>query len=151
MSGAYSYIRKSFGQSFKQRSPVFRARVQAWARQRRAVRVQRPLNPGRARELGYEAKREFVVVRARVGKGKRARPSPRLGRKPGKNVKRVSLGKSLQWLAEQKALRTHNNLSLVGSYFVGSAGDVEYYEVILRDLHSHKPKAWKKANKAKQT
>lgn len=98
----------------------------------------------RARSLGYKAKKEFVIARVRVAKGKRSRPAPALGRKPGKNVKRVSLAKSLRWLAEQKALRKHKNLSLIGSYFIGSDGVSEYYEVIMRDMHSRMPKRIKK-------
>ncbi len=137
---AHAYIRKSFAKTLSTRSATLRARLVKWNKQPRIVRVEHSANPSRAHGLGYKATKEFVIVRVRMGKGNRSRPAPKLGRKPGKNVKRVAPGRSLQWFATQKALRTHRNMSVVGSYFVGESGTDHYFEVILREMHSHVPK-----------
>lgn len=130
--GAYKYIMQSFAKTTAERSGTLRKRLQEWRGQPGVIRIKKPTNPARAREIGYKAKKEVIVIRVRVQKGKRSRRRPRMGRKPGKNVKRVSMAKPLSWMATQKALRKHSNLSLVGSYKVATDGDTEYFEVILR-------------------
>ncbi len=132
----YGYIRKSFQQTFKKRSPLLRARLVKWRKTPPVVRVEKPLNPLRARSLGYKAKRGYVVVRVRVAKGKRRRRRPDLGRKPGKNRKTQPPGLSLRRLAEQRAAKRYP-LVLVNSYYVGEDGQFKYYEVIFRDENVH--------------
>ena len=75
----------------------------------------------------------------RVKRGKRRRPAPSLGRKPGKNRKKENPGKPWQWFAEQKAAKRFPNLRALNSYFVGEDGQNAYYEVILYNPHSSKP------------
>ncbi len=129
--GASSYIRKSFAESTRSRSDAYRHRLSAWRRQKTIERVERPLNPVRARELGYKATKDFVVVRVRAKRGKRVRRKPDLGRKPGKNRKRENPGKPWKWFAEQKAARRYKNLRVVNSYSVGKDGQNQYFEIIL--------------------
>ncbi len=140
MAGFYKYMRQSFEQGYATRSPLHRKRLQEWREQKSVQRIERPTNLARARELGYRAKKEFVLLRVKVPRGKRKRNRPDLGRKPGKNRKFVNPGKSWQWFAEQRGLRWHRNLELVGSYWVGADGERQYYEVILRNPHSSKPR-----------
>ncbi len=130
--GAYKYIRESFAKTTAQRGETVRKRLEAWRKQPGVVRVDNPTNPARAREVGYKAKKEFIIARVRVSKGKRSRPRAEMGRKPGKNVKRVPFAKPLSWLAEQKAAKKFTNLAVINSYNVASDGDVEYYEIVLR-------------------
>ena len=132
LMGAYKYILQSFAKTTAERGDILRKRLQEWRSQPPVIRIEKPTNPARAREIGYKAKKEIVVIRVRVHKGKRTRRKPNMGRKPGKNVKRVSMAKPLSWMATQKALRKHTNLALVGSYKAATDGDSEYFEVILR-------------------
>ncbi|MBI3587895.1 50S ribosomal protein L15e [Candidatus Micrarchaeota archaeon] len=138
--GMFKYVRESFQQSVSKHSDTFKARLQKWRKQPSIVRVENPTNTVRAHELGYKAKKEFVVVRIRVSKGKRTRPAAALGRKPGKNVKRVSPGFSLQNLAEQRTAVKYPNLKVVNSYLAGMDGTHKYFEVILHnDFIASKP------------
>jgi large subunit ribosomal protein L15e len=138
--GAFRYIKNSFRESYAQRSPEYRARLRKWRGGPSIARVERPTNPFRARELGFHATREFVIARVRVPRGKRRRNKPDQGRKPAKNRKFENPGKPWQWFAEQRALRRFPNLELVNSYWVGEDGTAAYYEVILRNAWSSKPK-----------
>ena len=130
--GAHKYIMKSFNASMAKRSPAYRARITAWRKLPVVSRTESPCNPVRARTLGYKATKDYITALVRVGKGKRVRPAPAMGRKPGKNVKRVPFGRDLAWMAEQKAGRRFSNLSVVGSYMAGGDGVDEYYEVVMR-------------------
>ncbi len=139
MTGFYKYLKQSFEQGYASRSSLYKKRLREWREQESVQRIVRPTNLARARELGFKAKKEFVLVRVRVPRGKRRRRKPDLGRKPGKTRKFENPGKSWQWFAEQRALRKHRNLELVGSYWVGEDGEHQYYEVVLRNPHSSKP------------
>lgn len=130
--GAHKYIMKSFNASMAKRSDAYRARLTQWRKLHVVSRTESPVNPVRARSLGYKATKDYITAIVRVGKGKRVRPAPDMGRKPGKNVKRVPFGRDLAWIAEQKAAKRFSNLTVVGSYLAGSDGVDEYYEVILR-------------------
>ena len=131
--GMYKYVKQSFARSLAERSDAYRKRITEWRGQNVAMRVENPLNPVRAHELGYKAKKGFAIVRVRVAKGKRKRRAPDLGRKPGKNVKKVPPGISLQRIAERKVLLRHANMRVIGSYVVGEDGTDKYFEVILHD------------------
>lgn len=138
--GFYKYVQKTFENEYAQRSPLFRQRLQQWRKGPSITRVEKPTNIARARTLGYKAKREFIVARVRVPRGKRRRGKPDQGRKPGKTRKFENPGKSWQWFAEQRAARHFPNLRVLNSYWVGEDGRAQYYEVILQNLQSSKPK-----------
>ncbi|MEW5955495.1 MAG: hypothetical protein AB1626_03085 [Candidatus Micrarchaeota archaeon] len=138
--GMYKYIQQTFQKEYSERAPLLRRRLAQWRDQPTVTRAERPTNLARARGLGYEAKKEFLVARVRVKRGKRRRPAPALGRKPGKNRKTENPGRPWQWFAEQKAARRFPNLRAVNSYFVGEDGQNAYYEVILHNPHSSKPR-----------
>jgi large subunit ribosomal protein L15e len=87
----------------------------------------------RARSLGYKAKQGYTVVRARVAKGRRTRRRPRGGRKHKSYYFFKQPQISLQATAEQKVNRTHKNMEVLNSYWVGDDGNYQYYEVILAD------------------
>ena len=138
--GMYGYVQKSFSQSFKERSPAYRKRLMQYRKGATIQRVEKPTNIARAHVLGYKARKDFEVVRVRVPRGKRRRRAPDLGRKPAKNRKFENPGKPWQWFAAQRAGRKFKNLEIVNSYWVGEDGRSQYYEVILRNPHSGKPK-----------
>lgn len=114
----------------RQRSPAYRQRIRDWSDEKTVFRAEKPCNPARARALGFKAKKGYVVVRVRLRKGNRSRPAPRMGRKPGKNVKRVSPGLSLQKMAELKAAKRFTNLRVLNSYLAANDGVHAYYEVL---------------------
>lgn len=131
--GAFKYIKANFEKSFKTRSPDYKKRIQSWRKQSAVVRVENPTNPVRARELGFKASKDFIVVRVRTKRGKVKRPRPDLGRKPAKNRLRENPGKSWKWSAEQKAQRLYPNMSVVNGYWVGEDGVAQYFEIIMKN------------------
>lgn len=114
--------------------------MSVWRKQKVIARAEKPTNPIRARELGYKAKKEFVIVRVRIKRGKRTRRKPDLGRKPGRNVKRVNPGRNLAFYAKQKAMKRFKNLLVVGSYLVGQDGVHKFFEIVMKDEHKSVPK-----------
>ncbi len=133
--GAYNYIQESFRKSFRERSDHFRTRLQTFRKGKTVERIDKPTNPGRARALGFKARKDFSMARVRIKRGKRSRPKPDLGRKPGRNRKRVNPGINLQIYAQNKVQRRFPNLKILNSYLVGEDGVFKYYEVIMQDTH----------------
>lgn len=121
--GAYDYPR------------LYRERMISFRREKDAiVRVERPTNIPRARELGYRAKQGFVVARARVRKGSGMHRRPTAGRRPKRmGVTKLTRRISIQAMAEQRASRKYRNCEVLNSYFVGEDGRSKYFEVILVD------------------
>ncbi len=131
----YGYVR----QAWKVPSKSY-VKELAWARQiewRRGpsfVRVEHPTRIDRARELGFRAKPGFVVVRARVRRGGRRKPWPMGGRHPKRRgMNKITMGKSIQRMAEERVSKRHPNMEVLNSYWVGEDGGHKYYEVILVD------------------
>ena len=132
--GFYKLVKKTFEAERKQRSPIYKARLIEWRKAGTVERVDRPTNIARARELGYKAKQGVVVARVKVGRGRRKRPKPDLGRKPSKSGRFFSPEKSLQRIAEEKASTKFPNLEVLNSYWVGEDGNFKYFEVLLFDV-----------------
>lgn len=124
-------MRKSFENTISQRSPLLKERLTKWRKQATVLRVEGPTNIPAARRLGYKANRSTIVARVRLSKGRRVRDRPAIGRKPGRNLKRVSPGQPKSMLARNKAQKRFPNMRPIGSYFVGMDGMNEYFEVIL--------------------
>jgi large subunit ribosomal protein L15e len=142
---ARKYIQASFAKSYAERAQVYRSRVSAWKKMSTVERAEKPTNPGRAHSIGYRAKKEFVIVRVRVAKGRRRLGKRALGRKPAKKIKFRPLNFPLSRMAEMKAEKEFNNLKAIGSYFVGEDGMSKYFEVVLHNEHQgsapNRPKA----------
>jgi len=128
----YYFISKNF----RQNEEIRKERLRKWRREGSVVRIDRPTRLDRARSLGYKAKHGFIVVRVRVKRGGRRREKIKGGRKPSKygHVK-FTPGKSLQWIAEERAARKYPNLEVLNSYWVGEDGQYKYFEVIMVDPH----------------
>jgi len=131
--GLYSKIRGTFQKEYKERSPIYKERIRTWRKEGTIVYVGKPTNIARARSLGYKAKEGYFAVRVRTKKGRRARKSPRGGRKPSKNIKYISPGKSYQAVAEEKAARKYADKEVLNSYWVGEDGMYKYFEIIMID------------------
>ncbi len=107
-----------------------------WRKGPAIVRVPKPTNPWRARQIGYKAKQGVVVVRVRIRKGGRRKPRPSRGRRPKRmGVRKFTPAKSIQWMAEERAARKFRNLEVVNSYLVAEDGQHKYFEVIMVDPH----------------
>jgi len=98
------------------------------------VRIPKPTNLPRARELGYKAKQGFVTVFVKVRKGSGLIRRPNAGRRPKRmGVNKLTRRISIQRMAEQKADSAFANLNVLNSYYVGEDGQKKYYEVIMVD------------------
>lgn len=108
-------------------------RVQ-WRKDENFLRIERPTRLDRARSLGYKAKQGYVVVRAKVRKGSFQKRTIRAGRRAKrKGINQMTVGKSLQRMAEERTAKRFPNLEVLNSYWVGADGQQEWYEVILVD------------------
>jgi len=113
---------------------IMKGRLITWRRQHTVERVEKPTNLISARSLGYKAKQGYAIARVKIGKGGRRREADRRGRKPSKaGLVHFTHGKSLQWIAEEKAQRRFPNMEVLNSYMAGEDGQYEFYEIILAD------------------
>lgn len=131
--GAYEYIEKTLRDQYKQRDEAYKEKIMKWRKSPVIEKVDRPANLPRARRLGYKAKQGYIVVRVRIGKGRRRRRSPMGGRKPKHNYVFVQPGQSHQLIAEQRVNRIYRNMEVLNSYWVGEDGNYKFFEVILAD------------------
>jgi large subunit ribosomal protein L15e len=131
--GAYKYITQTLQRQYKERDEAFRSKIIKWRAGPAVARVERPSNLARARILGYQAKQGYVVVRARVDKGRRTRRKPMGGRKHKNYYRFVQPQMSHQAIAEQRVNRQYRNLEVLNSYWVGEDGNYKFFEVILAD------------------
>ncbi len=98
------------------------------------VRVEKPANIPRARQLGYKAKQGFFVVRVRVRKGSGAQKRPKRARRPKRmGVEKLTRRISIQGIAEKRVGKRYTNCEVLNSYWVGEDGKSKYFEVILVD------------------
>jgi len=105
-----------------------------WRAGKSFVRVDRPTRIDRARSLGYKAKTGYVIVRARIRRGGLRKPTIRGGRRAKrKGMKKITMGKNIQRIAEERTAKRYPNLEVLNSYWVGEDGKHKYYEVILVD------------------
>mgnify|MGYP001626372958 CR=1 FL=1 len=131
--GYSKYVEKTFQKEYKNRSSELRSRLAQWHDEAPVVRISRPTNLARARNLGYKAKQGVIMVRVRVERGLNKRERPRAGRKPSKMGRFYAYRKSLQAIAEERAAAKYTNAEVLNSYFVGADGTNKFYEVILLD------------------
>ncbi len=135
--GYYKYVRKAWkspDQSYVK--GLMRERMPVWRKQDVITRIERPTRPDRARALGYKAKPGFCVVRIRVRRGGRRKERPSSHRKPkSMGVKKITMRKSIQWIAEERVAKKYPNMEVLNSYWVAQDGKHKYYEVILVDPH----------------
>lgn len=113
---------------------VVQGRMIRWRRGPSFERVDRPTRIDRARSLGWKAKPGYVVVRARVRRGGLRRPWPQGGRHPKRRgMKKITMAKSIQRIAEERVAKRYPNLEVLSSYWIGEDGMHKYYEVLLVD------------------
>ncbi|HIH76188.1 MAG TPA: 50S ribosomal protein L15e [Methanomassiliicoccales archaeon] len=111
-------------------------RLIVWRREPNFIRLERPTRLDRARALGYKAKQGIIIVRGHVRKGglqKRMGYKGRRAKREG--MKKITMGKSLKRIAEERAAKRYPNLEVLNSYWVGEDGKKVWYEIILVDKH----------------
>ena len=109
-------------------------RIIQWRKEENFSRIDKPTRINRARNLGYKAKQGYIVVRAHVRRGGLRKPTIRKGRKPSaKGIKKITMGKNTQRIAEERTAKRYPNMEVLNSYWVGDDGKNYFYEVILVD------------------
>ncbi len=134
--GAYRQMQETFISEYKERSQPYKDRIIKWSAEAPIIRIYKPTNIARARELGYKAKQGVVMARVRVLGGRKMRPQYSGGRKPSKSGRYFSRRKSTQSIAEERVAKKFTNCEVLNSYFVGEAGSHKFFEVILLDKTS---------------
>ncbi|MDD1712300.1 MAG: 50S ribosomal protein L15e [Methanoregulaceae archaeon] len=133
----YAYVREAWRKPDS--SPVGELlweRMQTWRREGSVVRLRHPTRIDRARSLGYKAKQGIAVARVKVRRGGRRRSRYVRARRTARmGVNRITAGKSLQRIAEERASRKFPNMEVLNSYWVGQDGRQKWFEVILVDGH----------------
>jgi len=131
----YSYMADAWKRpSSGDRTKVYRDRVYEWRNGQSFVRVDKPLRLDRARALGYKAKTGFVIVRAKVRRGGLHKRRPIRGRHPKHTgIVKITMGKSIRRIAEERVQKHYPNLRILNSYWIGEDGMHKYFEVICVD------------------
>jgi large subunit ribosomal protein L15e len=131
----YRYISRSFRQTLGEEGAALRhERLLTWRRQHTVTRLAHPTRLDRARSVGWRAKEGFIVVRVRVRRGGQRKRAIIAGRRPKrKGILRMTLAKSVQRIAEERAQKHYPNLEVLNSYWVGEDGKEKFFEVVLLD------------------
>lgn len=145
---SYNYIGKAWNRPEDYNmEDLIRSRKVEWRRGESFVRMERPTRLDRARALGYRAKEGFVVVRARVRRGGLRKRLIKGGRKPkAKGIKKITMAKNIQRIAEERTAKRYPNMEVLNSYWTGQDGRYKYYEVLLVDPHHPAVKSDPKIN-----
>lgn len=153
---ATKYIQQSFEKEFAGKKDnnydykeINRLRLLSFRQEKDSiVKIGKPTNVSRAKELGYKAKEGFIVARVRLRKGGGKHNRPNAGRKPKRmGMRTLTRRKSIQSIAELRASDKFSNCEVLNSYFIGKDGQNHYFEVILVDVNhpaikSDKDIAW---------
>lgn len=133
----YDYIGEAWHHqgSPEMRQLTFQRHIE-WRVEKNFSRIEHPTRLDRARALGYKAKPGIIVVRAGVRRGGLRKHRIRKGRRPKrKGIAKITMKKSLQRIAEERASKHYPNLEVLNSYWVGEDGRHKWYEIILVDPH----------------
>jgi large subunit ribosomal protein L15e len=130
--GFQKYIREIYKKPEKLKELFFKRLIE-WRKQPTIVRLEKPTRIDRARSLGYKAKRGYIVVRVRLKRGGRKRPLFKGGRRSKHMRRKKIVGKSYQWIAEERAAKKFKNCEVLNSYQIAKDGIYYWFEVILLD------------------
>ncbi len=147
--GYLKYVKELYSdsKSMKALKPVLDERKLALRRDPPLLRIERPTRPDKARQYGYRSKQGFIIVRARIRAGSLNKARPSRGRKPaGMGVKKITAGKSIQRMAEERAAKKFANLEVLASYWVYKDGKNHWYEVVMVDPNHPAIQSDKKIN-----
>jgi len=131
--GTYKYIREIWKNPKENLGDIWQKRILEWKKENVTVRIKRPTRLDRARSLGYKAKQGFLIIRQRVYRSRRQRPTIRHGRRSKHFGRRIDIDKSYQSIAEERAAKKYVNCEVLNSYYAGEDGNYFWYEIILID------------------
>ncbi|MDD5111267.1 MAG: 50S ribosomal protein L15e [Candidatus Altiarchaeota archaeon] len=98
------------------------------------VRLEHPTRIDQAHKYGYKAKQGFTVARVRIRAGGMRKARPSRGSKPIHfAIEKITPGKSIQRMAEERASKRYSNMEVLGSYKIFKDGRSHWFEVILVD------------------
>jgi len=139
--GYLKYIKKFYQDKPEEVKRILKERIIEWRKGKAVVRIAHPTRLDRARALGYKAKKGYIVVRARLLRSKRQRPLIRKGRRSKHRRRKKVVGKSYQWIAEERVNDRYVNCEVLGSYYLFKDGKYIFFEVILgeRELLKNYP------------
>lgn len=129
----YKHIRQIWKRPKETLGDIWKERLIKWRRENSTVRIKRPTRLDRARSLGYKAKQGIILVRQKVGRGGRQRPTIRAGRRSKHFGQRKDVDKNYQQVAEERAAKKFVNCEVLNSYYVAEDGQHLWYEIILVD------------------
>jgi len=129
----YKHIRKLWKKPRKTMPELWQKRLILWRKDPVTIRIKRPTRLDRARSLGYKAKKGFILVRQRVGRGGHKRPNITGGRRPKHARQKMVLNMNYQTIAEQRANKKYKNCEVLNSYWVAQDAQYKWYEIILVD------------------
>ncbi len=130
----YNYVRDQWKSPTGDLKALQKERLVRYRREDSSIKIQRPTRIDRARSLGYKAKQGYVLVRTRIRRGgmrKHAITSGRRAKRAG--ISKITMGKNLQMIAEERTCKKYPNLEILNSYWVAEDGRYKWYEVILID------------------
>lgn len=123
------------------------SRLIEWRKEENFIKIDHPTRLDRARKLGFKAKQGYIIVRGRVRKGSLRKRKIRKGRRAKRRgINKITMAKSLQRIAEERACKKYPNLEVLNSYWVGMDGQHEWFEIIMVDPHHPVIKADKNIN-----
>jgi large subunit ribosomal protein L15e len=131
--GLYKHLSQLMRKGSQAQTQLQKDRLVEWRAETTPLRIEHPTNLVAAKHLGYVAKPGIVVVRVRLFRGQKERPTINKGRRSAHMRQRLVLKKSLQWVAEERAAKEYVNMEVLNSYNVGKDGLHAWYEVILVD------------------
>ena len=130
----YSYIGDQWKSPSKEHKALQKDRLFHYRREDATVKVEKPTRIDRARALGYKAKQGYIMARTRIRRGgmhKHAITSGRRAKRTG--ISKITVGKNLQMIAEERTAKKYPNLEVLNSYWVAKDGRYKWDEVILVD------------------
>lgn len=135
--GMYKYLKEVYKKPKKNLGEIYRQRLIKWRKQQSITKIKKPTRLDRARTLGYKAKQGYVIVRVKLKRGgkKKAR-ALKHGRRSARAAQKKTIGKSYQWIAEERVARKFPNLEVLNSYQVTQDGIYDWFECILVDPNS---------------
>lgn len=129
--GVYKYLTAAWKEN--KHPELYRENLIKWRREGSTTKLETPTRLDRARALGYKAKQGFFVVRARVPRGGKKRPTIRKGRRSKHFHLTKTLTVNYQWIAENRTAKKYHNCEVLNSYFVGKDGKHYWFEVLIVD------------------
>lgn len=130
----YKYVRDQWKTPSGDLKALQQERLIRYRRQDASVKIEKATRIDRARALGYKAKQGYVLVRTRIRRGgmrKHAITSGRRAKRTG--ISKITMGKNLQMIAEERTSKKYPNLEVLNSYWVAEDGRYKWYEMIMVD------------------